>query len=147
MLILHTNYGFHELFLNLIFRVFIFEQNNVIQYLAVSFHEYWKCIRKTVFSVSNAQWYFSYWQHGYSDITHNGINVSFSLGEIAAFIIYLYRVREMCQSCQTWPAKFGQILLRTDTRLVFCNRKLMRTDIFFTRTTKPICNFKNSACR
>jgi hypothetical protein len=37
----------------------------------------------------------------------------------------------MCQSCQTWPAKFGQILLRTDTRLVFCNRKLMRTDIFF----------------
>jgi hypothetical protein len=50
----------------------------------------------------------------------------------------------MCQSCQTWPAKFGQILLRTDTRLVFCNRKLVRTDIFFTRTTKPICNFANS---
>jgi hypothetical protein len=55
-----------------------------------------------------------------------------------------YRVRKMCQSCQTWPAKFGQILLRTDTRLIFCNRKLMRTDIFFTRTTKPICNFANS---
>ena len=55
------------------------------------------------------------------------------------------RVHKMCQSCQTWPAKFGQILLRTDTRLVFCNRKLMRTDIFFTRTTKPICNFANSA--
>ena len=54
------------------------------------------------------------------------------------------RVREMCQSCQTWPAKLGQNLLRTDTRLVFCNRKLMRTDIFFTRTTKPICNFTNS---
>ena len=50
----------------------------------------------------------------------------------------------MCQSYQTWPAKFGQIWLRTDTRLVFCNRKLMRTDIFFTRTTKPICNFANS---
>ena len=50
----------------------------------------------------------------------------------------------MCQSCQTWPAKFVQILLRTDTRLVFCNRKLMRTDIFFIRTTKPICNFANS---
>jgi hypothetical protein len=31
----------------------------------------------------------------------------------------------------------------TDTRLVFCNRKLMRTDIFCTRTTKPICNFMN----
>jgi hypothetical protein len=44
---------------------------------------------------------------------------------------------------RTWPAKFGQILIRTDTRLVFCNRKLMRTDIFFTRTTKPICNFVN----
>jgi len=32
---------------------------------------------------------------------------------------------------------------RTDTRLVFCNRKLMRTDIFFTRTNKPIFNFVN----
>ena len=53
-------------------------------------------------------------------------------------------MRNDCQSCQTLPAKFGQILLRTDTRLVFCNRKLMRTDIFFTRTTKPICNFTNS---
>ena len=30
------------------------------------------------------------------------------------------------------------------TGLVFCNRKLMRTDIFFTRTTKLICNFANS---
>jgi hypothetical protein len=57
------------------------------------------------------------------------------------------RIHEMCQSCQTWPAKFGQILLRTDTRLVFCNRKLMRTDIFFTRTTKLICNFANSVDR
>jgi hypothetical protein len=37
-----------------------------------------------------------------------------------------------------------QILLRTDTRLLFSNRKIMRTDIFFTRTTKPICNFVNS---
>ena len=55
-----------------------------------------------------------------------------------------YRVREICQSCQTWPAKFGQILPRTDTRLVFCHRKLMSTDIIFTRTTKPIsCNFAN----
>jgi hypothetical protein len=27
--------------------------------------------------------------------------------------------------------------------LLFCNRKLMRTDIFFTRTTKSICNFVN----
>ena len=48
-----------------------------------------------------------------------------------------------CQSCQTWPAKSGEILPRTDTRLVFCNRKLMRTDIFFTRTTKRICSFVN----
>ena len=38
----------------------------------------------------------------------------------------------------------GRFLLRTDTRLVFGNNKLMRTDIFFTRTTKPICNFANS---
>jgi hypothetical protein len=45
--------------------------------------------------------------------------------------------------CQTLPAKFGQILLRTDTRLVFCYRKLMRTDIFFIRTTKPLCYFVN----
>ena len=37
------------------------------------------------------------------------------------------------------------ILPRTCTRLVFCNKKLMRTDIFFTRTTKPICNFVNPA--
>ena len=64
--------------------------------------------------------------------------------EFKIFCTLVTRVREMCQSCQTWPAKFGQILLRTDTRLVFCNRKLMRTDIFFTRTTKPICNFANS---
>jgi hypothetical protein len=34
--------------------------------------------------------------------------------------------------------------VRSDTRLVFCNRKLMRTDIILTRTTKPICNFTNS---
>jgi hypothetical protein len=51
------------------------------------------------------------------------------------------------QFCQTWPPKFGQILLRNDTRLVFCNGKLMRTDIFFTRTTKPICNFVNPVVR
>ena len=43
-------------------------------------------------------------------------------------------------------SKFGQILIRTDTRLVFCNRKLMRTDIFLARTTKHICNFANPGC-
>jgi hypothetical protein len=37
------------------------------------------------------------------------------------------RVCGIRQSCQTWPAKFGQILLKADTRLVICNRKLMRT--------------------
>ena len=58
---------------------------------------------------------------------------------------FQFRVRDLCQSCQTWPAKFGQILPRTDTSLVFCNRKLMRTDILFTRTTKPTCNFVNPA--
>ena len=50
-----------------------------------------------------------------------------------------------CQSCQTWPAKSGEILPRTDTSFVFCNRKLMRTDILFTRTTKRICSFVNPA--
>jgi hypothetical protein len=60
---------------------------------------------------------------------------------MAPNLLLSFRVHEMCQS---WPAKFGQILPRTDTRLVFCNRKLMRTDIFFTRATKPICNFANS---
>jgi hypothetical protein len=59
-----------------------------------------------------------------------------------SYISTYCRVREMCQ---TWLAKFGQILARTYTRLVFCNKKLMRTDIFFTRTTKPICNFVNPA--
>jgi hypothetical protein len=54
------------------------------------------------------------------------------------------RVCDLCQSCQTWPAKFGQIWPRTDTSLVFCNRKLMRTDILFTRTTKHTCNFAHS---
>jgi hypothetical protein len=29
--------------------------------------------------------------------------------------------------------------------LVFCNRKLMRTDNFLTRSIKPICNFANPA--
>ena len=59
-----------------------------------------------------------------------------------------YRVHEICPSCQTWPAKFGQIWLTTDKRLVFCiNRKLMRTDIFFTRTTKHICNFVKPAVK
>jgi hypothetical protein len=49
------------------------------------------------------------------------------------------------ESCQTWTAKFGQILLQTDARLVFCNRKLLRTEIIFTMPIKPICNFVNPA--
>ena len=48
------------------------------------------------------------------------------------------------KTCVSEFAKFQQNLGRFYTRLVFCNRKLMRTDIFFTRTTKPICNFANS---
>jgi len=31
-------------------------------------------------------------------------------------------VWEVRQYCRTWPAKFGKILLRADTRLVFCNK-------------------------
>jgi len=45
-------------------------------------------------------------------------------------VLHFIRVREISQSCQTWPGTFGQILLRTCTRLEFCNRKLMRTAIF-----------------
>ena len=51
--------------------------------------------------------------------------------KIGLYRIVFITVHEIRQSCQTWPAKFGQILLKTDTRLVFYNRKLMRTDIFF----------------
>jgi hypothetical protein len=40
-----------------------------------------------------------------------------------------------------------KILLRPDIKSVFCNRKLMKTDIFFTRTTKHICNFVNPDIR
>ena len=44
--------------------------------------------------------------------------------------IYEFRIHEIRLSCQTWPTKFGQILIRTNTRLVFWNRKLMRTTGF-----------------
>jgi hypothetical protein len=42
---------------------------------------------------------------------------------------------------------FWQILLRTDIRLVFCNRKLMRTetDIFFIRNRTTICSSSSSS--
>jgi hypothetical protein len=62
---------------------------------------------------------------------------------VLQFSLQIKQSSRNCQSCQIWPAKFGQILIRTDTKLVFCNRKLMRTDIFLARTTKPICNFAN----
>ena len=52
--------------------------------------------------------------------------------------IFITRIREMCQSCQTWPAKFGQILLRTDTRLVyFAIENKWGLTLIFTRTIKP----------
>ena len=71
---------------------------------------------------------------------------SFHMVNFSCFIhfqLWYSRVNEICQSCQTWPAKFGKILLRADTRLVFCNWKLMRTDMLFTRTANLICNFVN----
>ena len=62
---------------------------------------------------------------------------------VLQFSLQIKQSSRNCQFCQIWPAKCGQILIRTDTKLVFCNRKLMRTDIFLARTTKPICNFAN----
>ena len=50
---------------------------------------------------------------------------------IAAKLVLDDRAHEICQSCQKWPAKFRQILLMTDTKKLFCNRILMRTDNFF----------------
>ena len=56
------------------------------------------------------------------------------------------RVHEIRQSCQTWPVKYGQILLRTDTRLVILQPKINEDwHFFFTRTTKHICSFFNPA--
>ena len=46
------------------------------------------------------------------------------------------------------PVRYDkQILLRTDIRLVFCNRKLMRTetDIFFIRNRTTICSSSSSS--
>ena len=38
---------------------------------------------------------------------------------------------------QTWPAKFGQILLRTDTRFVFRNRNYWRRTFFSPGPSNP----------
>jgi hypothetical protein len=47
-------------------------------------------------------------------------------------------------SQQYWRTSQTQTFVSTvGTRLVFCNRKLLRIDIFFTRTNKLICNFVN----
>ena len=40
-------------------------------------------------------------------------------------------------------SKIWEDFAKNCQKLVFCNRKLMSTDIFFSRTTKPICNFVN----
>jgi hypothetical protein len=50
------------------------------------------------------------------------------LNRLVHFVIQSLR---NCQFCQTWPAKFGQILQRTDTRLVFC--KGLTQDWYFTK--------------
>ena len=44
----------------------------------------------------------------------------------------MYRVREIVNPIRYDQQKFGKFLLRTDTSLVFYNRKLMRTDSFLT---------------
>jgi hypothetical protein len=71
-------------------------------------------------------------------------NIYMSLSVSIHYILYIlyFGINEslmtLCRvhEIQTWPAQYGQILQRTDTRFVFSNRKLMKTDIFFTRTTK-----------
>jgi hypothetical protein len=56
--------------------------------------------------------------------------------------IFYCKIPNLCQSLvKICPNFAGHFLPRTDTSLVFCNRKFMRTDILFTRTTKPTCNF------
>ena len=58
---------------------------------------------------------------------------------VGLFFHFMYFFSQsISQSLRNVSVLFGQILLRTDTRLVFCNRKLIRTDIFFTWTTKRI---------
>ena len=78
------------------------------------------------------------------------LHVSMIVGVYIFRIIYMYQqlwgsisLRQSLRNVSDMTNKIWADLLRTDTRLVFCNRKLMRTYIFFTKTTKPICNFVN----
>ena len=62
------------------------------------------------------------------------------------YIIYWQNSRNL-SVLSDMTSKIWADFAKDDTRLVFCNGKLMRTDIFFTRTTKPICNFMNPVVR
>ena len=62
-------------------------------------------------------------------------------------ILDMYNQCRLTQSSRNVSVLSDMTSKRTDTRLVFCNRKLMRTDIFFTRANKLICNFANSVDR
>ena len=46
-----------------------------------------------------------------------------------------------CVQILVYHMGINYLLISIDTSQVFCDRKLMRPDTFFTRTTKPICNF------
>ena len=86
--------------------------------------------------ISVLEWWMLFQKH----VVHTKLYIYVIIGNSSL----LHQSSRNCQSCQISPATFGKMLIRTDTRLVFCNRKLMRTDIILTRTTKPICNFVNS---
>ena len=81
------------------------------------------------------EWWMLFQKH----VVHTKLDIYVFIGNSS--LLQLHQILWNCQSCQIWPAKFGKNLIRTDKWLVFCNRKLMRTDIILTRTTKPICNF------
>jgi hypothetical protein len=57
------------------------------------------------------------------------------IGEFLYVIIIKTRVREIDQSCQTWPAK--------DWHKISNLQYKINEDIFFTGTTKPISNLMN----
>ena len=69
-------------------------------------------------------------------------SVSHNSDEFISLLLVHQRSRNLSVLSDMTSKIFCQILIRTDTRLVFCNRKLMRTDIFLTRTIKTHIEFR-----